>query len=427
MDMPAHDDRRSQRGTGVTTERILQLLDDPHELEALYRHAPHAFRQSLEAAFRASPDSPVLRVWQARLEYPRAVHRAASRFKLAYAIAIALVGGALIRVPAIWLGEEWYYPRFAPSLVILTLGAYFWIEQRDRARLFAGLGLALTAAAYVRFLPGDGDSVVMALIHLPVVFWAFVGLVFMGGSWRETDARIRFVRYNGELVVLASLVALGGLVFSGVTVTLFELVAENIEERYFENVAIFGVVAVPVAGTYLYDAVFNRRTAIAAVLARIFAPLFLVMAVTYLIVAFVAGQNPFIDRSFLITVNGLLLVVLGITVFSIVERSDETSIGPIDYVNLALTIVTLLINAIALSAILFRVASFGFTPNRVIVLGANLVVMVHLSWMCWTYLALARQKVGFADMRRVVGRYLPVYAAWAAIVAFLLPFVFGFA
>jgi len=30
----------------------------------------------------------------------------------------------------------------------------------------------------------------------------------MGRSWRDADSRVRFVRYNGELVVLGSLVAL---------------------------------------------------------------------------------------------------------------------------------------------------------------------------------------------------------------------------
>jgi hypothetical protein len=217
------------------------------------------------------------------------------------------------------------------------------------------------------------------------------------------------------------------MVFSGVTVALFRLVSENIGEWYFQNVAVFGAAAVPVAGTFLYDAVFDRRTGMAAILARVFAPLFLVMAVTYLTVAFLGGQNPFIDRSFLIMFNGLLVVVLGITVFSIVERGEASPVGVIDYINLALVGTTLLIDGIALSAILFRLASFGFTPNRVIVLGANLIIMVHLAWMCWGYVGLVRQKVGIGGMRLVVGRYLPIYGIWAAIVAFLLPLVFRFA
>ncbi len=309
----------------------------------------------------------------------------------------------------------------------MALAAYFWIRRPDRSLLIAGLGLSLAVVVYVSRLPDYTDSVVMALVHLPFVFWTFLGLVFMGDSWREADARVRFVRYNGELVVLASLVALGGMVFSGVTVALFELVYENIGDWYFSNVGVFGAAAVPVAGTYLYDAVFNERTGIAAVLARVFAPLFLVMAVTYLIVAFIGGENPFVDRSFLITFNGLLLVVLGISVFSIVERAEGSQVGLIDYINITLVLVTLVMDAIALSAILFRMASFGFTPNRVTVLGANLVIMVHLAWICWTYVALVRRRAGFAAMRRVVGSYLPIYGAWAAVVAFLLPLVFAFA
>lgn len=177
----------------------------------------------------------------------------------------------------------------------------------------------------------------------------------------------------------------------------------------------------------MYDVVFNRRTGIAAALARIFSPLFLLMAVIYLIVTFVRGENPFIDRSFLITFNGMLLLVLGISVFSIVERNEESHVQPIDFINLALVVVTLAIDAIALSAILFRIASFGFTPNRVIVLGANLVIFVHLAWICGTYIALLRRRVEFAAMRHVVGSYLPVYGVWAAVVTFLLPVIFRFA
>jgi hypothetical protein len=92
-------------------------------------------------------------------------------------------------------------------------------------------------------------------------------------------------------------------------------------------------------------------------------------------------REPFIDRDFLITFNGLLLLVLGISVFSIVERPEESHGQPIDNVNFALVVVTLAIDAIALSAILFRIASFGFTPNRVIVLGANPIITPVRPWL----------------------------------------------
>lgn len=420
--MTEHADLRTE--SRATSERIVQLLHDPRALEALYRQDPRAFRRSLDEASRMAPESVALGVWRARLECDAPGVGAAWRLKLAQAMAIALVFGALVRLPALWLGEESYYPRLAPSLVVLALSAYFWMARRDRGRLLAGLLLAIASAVHVWRLPGSIDSVAMVLIHLPIVFWVFLGFVFTGDAWRTSDARIDFLRYNGELLVLACLVALGGVVFSAVTVALLQLVSDRMGEWYVENIAIFGLVAVPVAATFLYDVVFQVRTRIAAVLARVFAPLFLVMSTAYLSIAFVGGQNPFLDRSFLIAFNGLLLVVLGITVMSIVERGDSPRMGLTDSINFALVAVTLLIDAIALSAIVFRLASFGFTPNRVVVLGANLTIMVHLSWLFGTYVGLVRQRSGVADLRRVVASYLPVYGIWAAAVAFVLPFVF---
>jgi hypothetical protein len=415
-----------------SSRTILDLLDRPEDLEVLYRRDPDAFQSSLAEASRQAPDSTALRVWRARLDY-REPARALDSLRTWQAIGIGACLAALVRIPAVWLGEEWYYPRLAPSLVLLAPAAYFWLASRERRGLIAGLWLAALAVGFVSVLPVGTeypDSVVMALIHLPILFWALLGFVFSGAAWRDSEQRIRFVRYNGELLILGSLVALGGIVFSGLTVALFQILAADGEatvEWYVQNIGLPGAAVVPLAGTYLYDVVFGRRTGIASVLARIFAPLFLIMTTTYLVVAFLGGQNPFVDRSFLITFNGLLLVVLGMTVLSIAERGDRTDLTWIDYVNVALLVVTLVIDAIALSAIVFRLTSYGLTPNRLVVLGANLVVMTHLAWTCRAYVGLIRKTSDVADIRRAVTGYLPVYAAWAALVAFVLPFVFGFA
>jgi hypothetical protein len=86
--------------------------------------------------------------------------------------------------------------------------------------------------------------------------------------------------------------------------------------------------------------------------------------------------------------------------------------------------VTLLIDLWALSAIVFRLASYGFTPNRVVVLGANVVILVHLVLVCRAQLGFVRGTAGVEQSRRAAAGYLPVYAAWALVVCFVLPFVF---
>lgn len=411
-----------------TAQRILDSLDDPTALEALYRRDPDGFRDAFTEASGAAGDSPTLRVWRARLEYREPI-RSEGRQRLWQALGVALAIGLILRLLALRLGDEWTYPRFGPSLVVLGLGTYFWLGNRGRQTLVLGGVLAVGVLAYAASLPGSPDfpdSVVMALLHLPLLCWAFLGYAFTGDEWRAPTARIRFLRYNGELLILGSLVGLGAFVFSGITVALFELISKQSGEWYARNVGPFIAPAVPLVGTYLFDVVFNRRTAIASVLARVFAPLFLVMTATYLAFAFGMGHNPFVDRDFLITFNGLLLVVLGMTVFSIAERAESAAVGWIDYVNVALVAVTLVVDVIALSAILFRLSEYGLTPNRVVVLGANVVVMIHLAWMGRAYLGLIRGRLGAGDVRRVVADYLPVYVVWVTLVAFLLPPLFRF-
>jgi hypothetical protein len=187
-----------------------------------------------------------------------------------------------------------------------------------------------------------------------------------------------------------------------------------------------GAAAVPMAGTYLYRTVFRRHTGIPPVLARIFAPLFLVMTVIYLLMAFLGGQNPFVDRSFLITVNGLLAVVLSMAVLSIAERGDDDVVLWSDHINLALLAVTVLIDVLALSAIVFRLASYGFSPNRVVVLGANVVILAHLALVGRAHIGLARRTAGVEELRRAAVGFLPVYAAWAVVVCFVVPLIFQF-
>ena len=128
-----------------TGQRIIESLDDPNELEALYRQDPESFRGCFDEVSSVVQDSTTLRVWAARLEYSEPARGAEEKRRLWYAIAIGLCVGALVRIPAIWLGEEWYYPRLAPSLVLLALAAYFWLENRNRGGLVAGLALAAIA------------------------------------------------------------------------------------------------------------------------------------------------------------------------------------------------------------------------------------------------------------------------------------------
>jgi hypothetical protein len=83
-------------------------------------------------------------------------------------------------------------------------------------------------------------------------------------------------------------------------------------------------------------------------------------------------------------------------------------------------------DAFALAAIAARISEFGFTPNRVPALGENVTLLVNLVWSAMLYVGFLRGGNSFAAIERWQTRYLPVCAAWAALVVVGFPWVFGF-
>ncbi|MFB7800883.1 hypothetical protein ACFCZN_21220, partial [Isoptericola sp. NPDC056134] len=69
---------------------------------------------------------------------------------------------------------------------------------------------------------------------------------------------------------------------------------------------------------------------------------------------------------------------------------------------------------------------FGVSPNKAAALGLNLLLLVHLVWSAVLATAFLRGRRPFADLVAWQTRFLPVYAAWAAIVVVVFPPVFGF-
>lgn len=213
---------------------------------------------------------------------------------------------------------------------------------------------------------------------------------------------------------------------SGLTMALFDLIKVRIEDWYLRNVVVYGVVGAPLVATLMVDRLVGERLKLAPLVARIFSPLFLVMVTAYLVVVAVQQKSPYTDREFLIAFNGLLLVVLGLSILVIAERRPGARAGFFDYVTIGLVLVTLAIDVIALSAIVFRLHSYGFTPNRITVLGANLIAFVHLVGILANYARLLWRRADAAALETWIARYLPVYTAWSLFVAVALPLLFRF-
>ena len=412
---------------GLTKKQILDKKDDPERLEDLYRSAPENFRETLLSLAKDKPRSKLFEFWRVRLEYADKATPLPA-VPIAVVLMIATFFGILVRIPETFLSDVWYYPRFAPFITIISVATYFLYKKPDRLLINGVVIFSILTSLYLTVLPEwqSSDSIVMALIHLPLTTLAVLGLCFVQQEWRKTEQRIAFIRFCGELFVLGSLILIGGGVLTAFALGLFELMGVDVGEWYLENVGVIGMVSTPLVAAYLYDSILKRKLYIMVLLSKIFSPLFCIFVFSYIAVMMIEGHSPFINREFLVVFNGLLILILGIVIFSVATRGRNSKIYIIDYVNILLVSATILINVLALSAITFRLFEYGITPNRFCVLGVNWIVFIHLIIIAIAYVRVITHQSDFDFLRKKVVGYFPVYCSWFIFVTYILPLIFGF-
>ena len=411
------------------SKEIIENIANPSELERMYRKAPEAFKKAFLRAWEENPDSPVLAVWQARLNFKELEEgEKTSLFQknfLSMGI-LAILAGLSTRIILHFVEQQAIAPINLVLGIAPFMAAYFAYNNTLKKNvLYTLIGLFLISGVYINLLPLEQkDSIILAYLHLPIFLWVLVGLAFTGNEYSLSSARLAYLKFNGEFAILYASMAISGMLLTALTMQLFTFVGMDISEFYFKNVVLFGAASLAIVASYLVSINLKLAKNIAPYIAKIFSPLVLITLVVYLVTVIWVGKNPFIDRNFLIVFNGILLSVLAVTIFSITESGKEEKKSISDYINFALIVLALIIDSVALSAIVFRLSSYGITPNRLAVSGVNILIWINLIWIMISYLGYLRNKNDPRAIQDAVTKYLPVYGLWAAFVTFTFPLVF---
>jgi hypothetical protein len=407
---------------------ILACISEPRQLEKLYRTNRTAFKQAFSSLYPQLKGNPFAEVWHERLYYENEDIRPGTRNQLLLIVACALIAGIISKLQTLLsIDEEFFYTRNISFTVFPLLMIYFgWKNKLPTTKVVFTTAATLAAVIFINSLPDNTASSTLTLscIHLPIFLWLLFGFVFAGKIKNSEIQRLAFLKYNGDLLVITTLMVIAGGIMSGVTMGLFKLAGFNIEKFYFENIVLFAFPAVPIIGSYLIETNPQLVSRVSPLIAKIFGPLVLIMLVIYLATIFVSPIDPFTDRDSLIVFNILLIAVMAIIFFSISENANQKS-RPEVLLLLVLSIVTVVANGVALSAILFRIAQWGFSPNRTAVFGANVLILVHLLLVTVNLFGIVIKKADIQTVGKTIAQYLPVYFVWCTVVTFIFPFLFG--
>jgi hypothetical protein len=361
--------------------------------------------------------------------------RAPVRTDAIVAFCLAMAAAVAIKVPALFgmqlndNADQGFYARNASLFVLPFLTGYFAWKRRLDTGTLRWLAVAFVAAAVFAnaypFAP-RGYTETLTALHLPIALWLVVGIPYAGGRWRQIAGRMDFIRFSGELFIYYVLIALGGGVFTGLMAMIFQAIGMDIEPFFESWLLPCGAAGAVLVASWLVEAKQSVIENMAPVLTRLFTPLFVALLLTFLSTLVWTGRGIGIEREVLIAFDLLLVVVLGLLLYSVSARDPQSPPGAFDVVQVVLVVSALVTDAVALWAIAARITEFGFTPNRVAALGENVILLVNLAWSAVLYIRFLRARGSFAALERWQTDYLPVYAVWAAIVVIVFPLLFGY-
>ena len=395
-------------------------------MEQHFQQNKELFKKYIYELLRENQNNKILLAWKARFEYQSNRSQPKSFF---LKIGLAILSISLfLRLPAIFLDPEWFFPRFLPLTLFLALAVYFQLKELHlKNSMYMGFCSALFYL-YVSSLP-DIDisaSAQMSTIHLLPIGFSLAAFSFLGQHIMSLKHRIRFIGMCGELFIISVLIGLGFIVFTLFSIGMLDQLNIDAEDWYMINFGLIAMVSAPFVAGFVYDQFFEGKLAIASLLSKIFAPLFTILAFIYLIIMLIVGNTPFENREFLILFNAFLILVLAMVSFTIIDQKENESLGLTFKINLALLGISLFINILALSAVIYRWFEYGMSPNRFVVIGLNIIIFSHLTRIMMEHVKVLQKKSDVENAKSKVVDYLPVYTIWSLFVFFALPIIFQY-
>lgn len=415
----------------------------PEELEAWYRHDAKGFAQALNAA----GDHPTAATWHARLAADR-------QPSTDHSFTFAIVGSLLIASFFLWpywtTGEMdiWAVPLLAPFAFGPMIAYHGW-----RRWGLLGLLAALTAVVTVvyrawEFLPTSWEvSKVVALhpdwedagerinfasqvrdlmmIHWPILLLGLTGYAYVLAQPKEE--RVDFVRHSVQVGILSAIIAAAGGALFGLTNLLMLTLdlGQAVVEPVNIHLVTWGLSGILIFGHSVWLRHPQSLERILPTVARIFIPLFVVLEFGFLLAYLSMGFDTLSsDRDELLVFNFLLIAVIGLVMLH--SAFDEGAHRVTRLLVVALVAMGVVADAIGIAAILDRLMEYGATPNRLAVLGGNLVFLGTLSSLLYRWFA-GREGTETPERitRNVMNKALVVFMGWTATVLLVFPLVFG--
>ncbi len=422
-------------------QEIIQNIKNPEALEKLYREDKSGFTVSFSELYPEVKDIPLAQFWQIRLQGEILTEgkeedlsdtqniTPAGKFNLIYTVIAGLVCGTIFKIPQIFGINSQNFITDNIAFTVLPALALFYLlkfeaERKKYIIIFSGV---LAGVLYMNLLPWqDGSQTrILSAVHFSFIMWVVLGAAYMNFDITSRNARMQFLKRNGDTFVLSGVIICAGMLLTMLTVAMFGVIKVRIDNILGDYVVVYGLASAPLVANFMIESSPKIINKVAPFISKLFTPLMLIVMTGFLIALIFFAKDPFNNREELIVFNVLLGAIIAVVVFTF-SGNSENHRSVYNKILLLLSIEAMIINSIALSAIVYRLFSFGVSPNRIAVLGANLLLFSNLILITVKLIKFVRNKAAAENVESGMTVMLPYYAVWAVIVAVLMPVFFWF-
>jgi hypothetical protein len=429
---------------------VQEASADAQRLETTYRSASQtgdgaAFGEAIHTCYAEAPDNLLYAAWHFRLSDPiNSLQKTIIDWRLAILLSIP---GVLI----FWLlsDVERFQIHQVPLLALVVgplsaglIMAFLTLAGGREWRRLALIGLGLLAfVTYVIVtIPWLSSATLreqygeLMSLHLPLLAGGGIGLFVLWNN-ATPDNRFAFLIKSLEAVITGGLFLIGGAVFTAITFAMFEALGIEVPEVVARLFAAGGAGLAPVLavamvyrpGVTPLDQDFSQGVSrLISTLMRLLLPLTVLVLVVYLLFIPFYFWGPFRQREVLIGYNAMLFAVMGLLVAATPLREEDLSAAQLRWLRRGLLTVAglaVLVSLYASAAIVYRTWQGGFTPNRLTIIGWNLIniaLLLMLLFKQWQ----AQPQQWLTALRATISTGTVCYLVWGALVVIALPWLF---
>ena len=266
-----------------------------------------------------------------------------------------------------------------------------------------------------------------------IIFFIIIALSYNGFKVLNSKTISEFFTFSADISIFAALIAsvvstVFGI-FTAIVIFLIKDIFNILDEEIILKLILLSISFLTSIFPFLVYTVYRKmKTNISIYLSRILMPFSLLFIFILLLLLLMPDIRPYDNRVTFVLYN-IMLAVIVLNMFFV--RADYKSSIFTKALYIVLPIIAILFDILVLTSSLYRLAEYGITPNKITLIGTNLVMLGNLVFITFfnikSILMIFKKTDSISNIKDItIGDsksvlYIYVYVGWAFIVCFILP------